>query len=84
MLAAIGGWLVTGGVSLLLGWLTQSLLSYLRQREASQNTTDLASTKAELDQAQKTIAAQQAELEAQANAPASVTDAIKRLEDGTA
>lgn len=53
-------------------------------KRADQNAQDLGAARAGLEVNRGTIAAQQAELEAQANAPQSADDAIGRLEDGSA
>ncbi|MGY3690182.1 hypothetical protein [Bradyrhizobium erythrophlei] len=61
-----------------------SLNDYLARQRADQNAKDLGAAQATVQQQNATIDAQQAELEAQANAPKSVDDAIKRLEEGSA
>lgn len=53
-------------------------------KRAEQTAQDLGEAKAKLDTANATIDAQQRELEAQANAPQTVDDALKRLEEGSA
>jgi hypothetical protein len=62
----------------------QSLNDFLSQKRADQNAKDLGAAQAQNEQAQVTITAQQSELQAQADAPANVSDAIKRLEEGSA
>jgi hypothetical protein len=62
----------------------KSLTDYLGQQQADQNAKDLGAARAQVDQSNATIAAQQAELQAQADAPATVDDAVKRLEEGSA
>lgn len=57
---------------------------WLSARQADQNAKDVGAAQAQVGQANATIAAQQAELQAQENAPASVDDAVKRLEEGSA
>lgn len=61
-----------------------SLNDFLGRKRADQNAQDLGRAQAQVEQGKDTIAAQQAELEAQANAPQTVDDAIARLEDGSA
>lgn len=63
------------------GEFLQGLLSSLRAESAQREVGKLT---AERDQGKATIAAQQAELQAQADAPRSTEDAIKRLEAGSA
>ena len=61
-----------------------ALNNYLAAQRADQNAKDLGAAEAKLDTANSTIAAQQAELQAQADAPKGVSDALKRLEEGSA
>lgn len=82
--ATITAWLASQGASLLLGWLSQFLLSAWDKYTANKNTSDLATATATIDSQQATIDAQQAELQAQADAPQSAADAIKRLKEGSA
>lgn len=83
-MATLSAWLTSQGVSLVLGWLGAFLLDAWERYRARQDNTDLAESKAQLDQARATIAAQQAELQAQADAPRTIDDAIRRLEEGSA
>jgi len=84
MLTAITAWLVKDGAALLLGALAKLALDALNAWRADQAIRDLGAAQARNEQARATIDAQQRQLEAQANAPATTDDAIKRLEDGTA
>lgn len=68
----------------LLNALGRTLNDYVAGARADKNAQELGRTQAQLDTATNTIDAQQAELQAQANAPKYVDDAIKRLEDGSA
>lgn len=61
-----------------------SLNDFFARQQADQNAKDLGAAQATVQRQNATIEAQQAELEAQANAPKSVGDAIKRLEEGSA
>jgi arginine exporter protein ArgO len=61
-----------------------SFAGWLASKRAEETQQDLGAAQARNEQAQATIAAQQSELQAQADAPQSVDDAIKRLEDGSA
>ncbi len=62
----------------------RSVNDFLSRRRAEQTAKDLGAAEATNAQQGATIEAQQAELEARANAPASIDDAIKRLEEGSA
>ena len=62
----------------------KSLNDFFDRQRAARNAEALGRAGAQLDQAGATIAAQQAELEAQANAPRTVDEALKRLEEGSA
>lgn len=84
MLATLTGWLATQGASLIVGALSKLILDAWSAYQSRKATTDAAKTTAELEQARAVIAAQEAELEAQANAPRTVDDAVKRLEEGSA
>lgn len=83
-MATISAWLASQGASLVLGWLGAFLLDVWDRYQARQDNADLASSKAELEQAKAVIAAQQAELEALADAPSTVGEAVARLEEGSA
>lgn len=61
-----------------------TLNSFFDRQRADRNAKDLGRAEAQVEQGNATITAQQAELEAQANAPRSVDDAIKRLNEGSA
>jgi hypothetical protein len=88
MLTALGitvtGWLATQGASLLLGALSKLILDAWTSYQNRKAQTDLAAAQAKVEQQGATIDAQQAELEAQANAPRTVDDAVRRLEEGSA
>lgn len=84
MLSAIPAWLASQGAALVLGWLGRFLLDVWERYRVQQDHAQLATARARLDQAEAVIAAQQAELEAQAAAPRTVADAIARLEEGSA
>jgi hypothetical protein len=62
----------------------RSLNDFFSGKRADQNAQDLGHARAEVEQGNATIAAQQAELQAQADAPATADDAIRRLEEGSA
>ena len=61
-----------------------SLNDFLGRKRAEQNSRDLGRAEAQVEHGKAAIEAQQRELEAQANAPRTVDDAIARLEDGSA
>ena len=61
-----------------------SLNDFLGRKRADKNAQDLGRAQAQVEQGNATITVQQAELDAQANAPATVDDAITRLEEGSA
>jgi hypothetical protein len=84
MLSAIPAWLASQGAALVLGWLGRFLLDVWERYRAQKADSDLATARARLAQAEAVIAAQQAELQAQAAAPRTVGDAIARLEEGSA
>jgi uncharacterized membrane protein len=84
MWAAFSAWLASQGASLLLGALSRLLLDAWRSYRADVARRDLAAVRTQLAQAQTTIAAQQAQLQAQADAPRTAGDAIERLEEGSA
>jgi hypothetical protein len=84
ILATIGTWLASYGLGALLKFASDSLGIYLAQRTADNNAKDVGAAQAREEQSRATIAAQEAELQAQADAPQSVDDAIKRLEGGSA
>lgn len=84
MLATISAWLASQGASLVLGALTKLALDAWNSYQANKSQRDLAAAQSQLGQANATITAQQAELQAQADAPKDADAAIKRLEDGTA
>jgi hypothetical protein len=68
----------------LLNALGRTLNDYVAGARADKNAQELGRTQAQLDTAKATVDAQNAELEAAANAPRTAEDALKRLEDGTA
>jgi len=84
VLATIAAWLASQGASLLLGAGVKLLTDLWNSYQANKAQQDLATAQAQLGQATTTIAAQQAELQAQADAPKDADDAIKRLEEGSA
>ena len=61
-----------------------SLNDFLGRKRAEQTSHDLGRAKAEVERGKDTIEAQQRELEAQADAPQTADEAIKRLEEGSA
>lgn len=81
-------WLAKSGLLAVLAPLLEVCLKSLgatvvasqAAKRAEQNAQDLGATKAHVEQGNATIASQQAQLEAQANAPRSVDDAIRKLE----
>lgn len=84
MLSAIAAWFAKEGAGLVLGALAKLLLDAWQSYRDDQALKDLGRAQAESEQGRGTIAAQQAELQAQADAPRSVNDAIRRLEEGSA
>lgn len=84
MLSAIPAWLASQGAGLVLGWLGRFLLDVWERYRAQRDNAELAAARARLGQAGTVIAAQQAELEAQAAAPRTVGEAVARLEEGSA
>lgn len=84
MLSAVPAWLASQGAALALGWLGRFLLDLWDRRRAQRDNAELAATRVRLGRAEAVIAAQQAELEAQAAAPRTVDDALARLEEGSA
>lgn len=62
----------------------RSLNDYFAQQRANQDAKDLGSAETKIEQQNVTIDAQQAEIEAQANAPQTISDAVKRLTEGSA
>lgn len=84
MLSTLSGWLASQGMALALGWLGRFLLDVWERYRMQQDNADLAAARARLDQAEAVIAAQQAELQAQAAAPRTAAAAIARLEEGSA
>jgi len=84
MIAAIGVWLASQGASLLLGFAAQVISSTFQSWQANKTASDLGRVTAERDQAAAAGKAKDDELSALANAPASIDDAAKRLEQGSA
>lgn len=88
MLSAIGAtlaaWLAKEGAALLLGALSKLALDAWNSYRADQALKDLGRVTAERDEAQAASAAKARELDAAINAPQSVDDAIRRLEEGSA
>lgn len=68
----------------LLNAMGRTLNDYIAGARADKNAQELGEKKAQLDTAKNTIDAQQAELQAQADAPKDAAEAIKRLEEGSA
>jgi hypothetical protein len=62
----------------------RSFNDWMASKRAEKNAHDLGAAEANLGTARATIDAQQAELQAQADAPTTVDEALKRLEDGSA
>lgn len=83
-MSAIAAWFAKEGAGLLLGFLGKFLLDMMAERRADQAQRDLGRVEAQRDQAENTIAAQQAELDALANAPQDNDEAARRLEAGSA
>jgi len=84
VLSALSGWLASQGAALVLGWLGRFLLDVWERYRMQQDNADLAAARERLDQAEAVIAAQQAELQAQAAAPRTAAEATARLEEGSA
>lgn len=82
--SAIAAWFAKEGVGLLLGALAKLALDAWNSYRGDQALRDLGRVEAEAEQGRATIAAQEAELQAQADAPQSADDAIRRLEEGSA
>lgn len=62
----------------------RSINDRISASQADRNARDLGAAGAKIEQQNATIDAQQAELQAQADAPRSADEAIKRLEEGSA
>ncbi|MCH2222854.1 MAG: hypothetical protein MK097_21410 [Dechloromonas sp.] len=62
----------------------RSINDRISASQANRNARDLGAAEAKVEQQNATIVAQQAELQAQADAPKSAEEAIKRLEEGSA
>ncbi|HYD66157.1 hypothetical protein [Azospirillum sp.] len=81
-------WLARSGLLAVLAPLLEVFLKSLgatlnasqAAKRAEQNAQDLGEAKAHVEQGNVTISSQKAQLEAQANAPRSVEDAIRKLE----
>jgi hypothetical protein len=84
MMSAVAAWFAKEGVGLLLGALAKFALDAWNSYRGDQALRELGRAQAEAEQGRATIAAQEAELQAQADAPRSSDDAIRRLEDGSA
>lgn len=84
--ASIGSWLtfLQPLLEAFFNAFGRSVNDFLAQQQANQNAKDLGASQAKIEQQNATIDAQQAEIETQANAPRSVDDAVKRLEEGSA
>ena len=79
-----GETLVVGIIKGFLSSFTSFLLDFFNQKRAEQTKEDLGRAKAEVDQANATIDAQQAQIDALANAPKTVSDAVRKLREGEA
>lgn len=84
MLSAIGTWFATEGAGLLLGFLSNLILTAVKDWQANKTLTDLGRVTAERNQAQAANTAKDAELDALANAPKDTDAALKRLDEGSA
>lgn len=84
MLSAISAWLATQGASLVLGALAKIALDAWATYQATRAQQDLARAEVERDQAVADRAATEAQLQAQIDAPKSIDDAVKRLEEESA
>jgi len=84
MLATLAAWFASQGASLLLGAAVQLISDLWKNYKAEQALKDLGAVQSQLAQATATITAQQDMLQAQADAPKTTSDAIKRLRDGSA
>lgn len=67
-----------------LGAFGEALNDFFDRRVADKNAKALGRAEAQAEQGAATIEAQQAELQAQADAPRTVDEALARLEDGSA
>lgn len=84
MLTALAGWFAKEGVGLVLGALAKLALDGWNSYQANKALKDLGQVTAERDQEAAARAATERELEASQNAPQTVDDALKRLEEGSA
>jgi hypothetical protein len=62
----------------------RSVNDFFDRQRANQNAKDLGAAEVKIETQRETIDAQQRELDAQANAPQTVDDAISRLDEGSA
>lgn len=83
-LSAIGTWLASYGLGILLKFASDSIGGYLAQRQADANAKEVGRVTAERDQETATRQATERELEAAQTAPQTTDDAIARLEEGSA
>lgn len=85
-LATLGSWLAFFQplLTAFFNAFGSSLNQFLANKQADQNAKDLGNAEANNATQQATIEAQQSELDAQENAPKTVDDAVKRLEEGSA
>lgn len=81
---ALMTWLASQGASLILGFVAQVITSTYQTWQSNKTASDLGKVTAERDQAQAANATKDAELNALANAPKDVDDALKRLDEGSA
>lgn len=84
MLSAITAWFAKEGAGLVLGALSKFALDAWNSYRGEKALRELGRVQAEAEQGRATIAAQEAELQAQADAPRSADEAIRRLEEGSA
>ena len=84
MLSAVPAWLASQGAGLVLGWLGRFLLDVWERYRMQRDNAELAAARARLEQADAVIAAQQAELAAHIAAPHTISEAVARLEEGSA
>lgn len=80
----MGEGLIAGIIKGLLGVAADFLLSFFAQRKADENAKALGRAETRAEQGEATIEAQQAQLDALANSPGTVSDAIKKLREGSA
>jgi len=84
MLSALAAWFAKEGAGLVLGALGKLALDAWKSYQGNQALKDLGRVTAERDQEAAAREATERELEAARNAPQTVDDALKRLEEGSA